>query len=152
MNMTAKKRSTKVQPSLQEYSSKVKSLEEYKNHLEFTNFQQTQIIDTFVNTTQMLLEEKIEMAENFINGQQNTIGLLLAKTRFIYRFLKEKGFEISDIFEYVNDLKIKHKDDKKKIANINKLERLLHMDLMIKNEENEEPEEKSEDNSSIDDI
>jgi len=152
--MMAKKTKKEISPEV--IVTRLKDLEQYKNHLEVSNLRQDQIIDTFLNTTQYLLQEKLDMSDHFIEHQKRTIAMLIGKTNFIYKFLKEKGFEISDIFEFINDLRIKNKDKKTNLSKLNSLEKMLYMDLMvsqnIEQEKNEEEDEESKDDFDVSDI
>ncbi len=133
--------------------SQLDFLVDYNEHLQHTNARQDQIIETFLHTTQSLLEEKLMMSENYIESLQKTLNYFSGQRKFLYNFLKEKGFETSDIFEYINDKKIEHKNNSSKMKKLGFLEKMFYMDLMAPTmQEDSEEEQKKQNNDDLSDI
>ena len=118
--------------------ARISFMEKEREFLAKTNSQQSQVIDTFMNATCALMEEKIFSAEKFIDHLKMNITTFKSQQSLIYQFMKSKGFDMHDIFEFINDKRIEYSGDKKALKRLDRLEKSFKIQWATAIDENEE--------------
>lgn len=103
-----------------------------KEFLYRTNLQQSEVIDTFMHSTCALYEEKLAAAEHYHDHLKGMLNMVQAQRELMYDFFKAKGYGDHDLFEFINDLKVDRRSNKKALARLNYIERVFKSEMSRK--------------------